>query len=264
MRAGSGQRRARHPDHHRVALSRADRRPGDEHRRRRRLPRDRRRRGPQPVAATGASGVPSAEMVELTFIRHADAGDPLAWQGDDEVRPLSPKGERQADRLGRFLAGVGFAPDAIVTSPKLRALQTAQIVAERIGKPFSIDTRLARAIEPGHARDAAARRRRPGATRHRRSRPRLLASSSRSCAGRRTCRCARAPLPGSTSTGRSRPGPARCAGSSRRTCSSPAADAVSPRRSSPGPAGAGTAAGRRAGSTTAGRPGGGRSRAPRP
>jgi phosphohistidine phosphatase len=81
-------------------------------------------------------------MVELTFIRHADAGDPAAWQGDDDVRPLSPKGERQADRLGRFLAGVGFAPDAIVTSPKLRALQTAQIVAERIGKPFSIDTRL--------------------------------------------------------------------------------------------------------------------------
>ena len=82
-------------------------------------------------------------MVELTFIRHADAGDPEVWQGDDDVRPLSPKGERQADRLGRFLAGMGFAPDAIVTSPKLRALQTAQIVAERIGKPFSIDTRLA-------------------------------------------------------------------------------------------------------------------------
>src|SRR4051794_41974407 len=87
-------------------------------------------------------------MVELTFIRHADAGDPEAWQGDDDVRPLSRKGERQADRLGRFLAGVGFAPDAVVTSPKLRALQTAQIVAERIDKPFSIDTRLAGPVSP--------------------------------------------------------------------------------------------------------------------
>ena len=50
MRAGPGQRRARDADHHRVALPRADRRPGHEHRRGRRLSRDRRRRGPQSVS----------------------------------------------------------------------------------------------------------------------------------------------------------------------------------------------------------------------
>ena len=49
MREDPAQRRARHSDHHRVALPRADRRPGDEHRRGRRLPRHRRRRGPQSV-----------------------------------------------------------------------------------------------------------------------------------------------------------------------------------------------------------------------
>jgi phosphohistidine phosphatase len=87
-------------------------------------------------------------MTELTFIRHADAGDPAAWQGDDDVRPLSPKGEKQADRLGRFLAEQGFAPDAIITSPKLRALQTAQIVADRIGAAYSLDTRLAGGLSP--------------------------------------------------------------------------------------------------------------------
>jgi len=87
-------------------------------------------------------------MVELYFLRHADAGDPEAWQGDDDARPLSPKGEKQADRLGRFLADLKFAPDAIITSPKLRALQTGQIVAERIGREHSIDTRLAGGLTP--------------------------------------------------------------------------------------------------------------------
>ena len=43
---------------------------------------------------------------------------PESWTGPDETRPLSAKGEKQADRLGRFLAGVGFKPDAIITSPE--------------------------------------------------------------------------------------------------------------------------------------------------
>lgn len=82
-------------------------------------------------------------MTELHLIRHADAGDPAAWNRPDEVRPLSSKGEKQADRLGRFLAGIGFKPDAIITSPKIRAARTAEIVAEHLGLPFSFDTRLA-------------------------------------------------------------------------------------------------------------------------
>ncbi len=82
-------------------------------------------------------------MIELHLLRHADAGDPLAWQRPDEERPLSDKGEKQADRLGRFLAGVGFAPDAIITSPKVRAAQTAEIVARHLGVTVSVDDRLA-------------------------------------------------------------------------------------------------------------------------
>ena len=53
-------------------------------------------------------------MIELHFLRHAHAGDPEAWTGDDAARPLSAKGEKQAERLGSFLAGVGFRPDAII------------------------------------------------------------------------------------------------------------------------------------------------------
>jgi phosphohistidine phosphatase SixA len=86
-------------------------------------------------------------VIELHFLRHAHAGDPEAWTGADEARPLSDKGEKQADRLGTFLAGVGFKPDAIITSPKLRAAQTAEIVAKHLGIQISFDDRLAGAFD---------------------------------------------------------------------------------------------------------------------
>jgi phosphohistidine phosphatase len=82
-------------------------------------------------------------MTELYLLRHAHAGDPATWDGPDERRPLSEKGEKQADRLGRFLAGVGFQPDAVISSPKTRAAQTAEIVAARLGIPVGVDERLA-------------------------------------------------------------------------------------------------------------------------
>jgi len=80
--------------------------------------------------------------MELYLLRHAHAGDPGAWDGPDDRRPLSDKGERQADRLGRFLAEIGFQADVVVTSPKVRAAQTAQLVAVRLGLPVGEDERL--------------------------------------------------------------------------------------------------------------------------
>lgn len=73
----------------------------------------------------------------------------MAWDGPDDQRPLSPKGEKQSDRLGRFLAGIGFRPDAIITSPRLRSAQTAEIVAERLGVPVGVDDRLAEELGIG-------------------------------------------------------------------------------------------------------------------
>ena len=82
-------------------------------------------------------------MTELYLLRHAHAGDPMAWEGPDEQRPLSDKGEKQADRLGRFLAGVGFRPAKIITSPKVRAARTAEIVAGHLGLGVELEERLA-------------------------------------------------------------------------------------------------------------------------
>jgi phosphohistidine phosphatase len=88
-------------------------------------------------------------VIELHLLRHAHAGDPLAWDGPDERRPLSDKGEKQADRLGRFLAGVGFKADVVITSPKVRAAQTAEIVARHLLLPVVTDARLAGGFDFG-------------------------------------------------------------------------------------------------------------------
>jgi len=81
-------------------------------------------------------------MTQLCFLRHADAGDPEAWTRPDAERPLSDKGNRQADRLARFLESTAFRPDAILTSPKVRAEQTARPVGEHLGVEITIESRL--------------------------------------------------------------------------------------------------------------------------
>jgi phosphohistidine phosphatase len=86
-------------------------------------------------------------VTDLHLLRHAHAGDPTAWQGSDEDRPLSDKGERQAERLGVFLAGVRFSPDVFITSPKVRAARTAEIVAGHLGTKVVVDDRLAGAFD---------------------------------------------------------------------------------------------------------------------
>ncbi len=82
--------------------------------------------------------------MELYLLRHAHAGDASTWTGPDDTRPLSDKGRTQSERLGRFLAGVGFVPDAIISSPKLRARETAEIVAGHLGLEVTARRRAGR------------------------------------------------------------------------------------------------------------------------
>jgi phosphohistidine phosphatase len=106
--------------------------------------------GTPPALASAIVGAltagPSAEAMpvalELYFLRHADAGDPMTWPGDDADRPLSKKGRSQAKRLGRLLDDLNFRPDDVLSSPRLRSLDTARIVAKRIGMKAHTDDRL--------------------------------------------------------------------------------------------------------------------------
>lgn len=87
----------------------------------------------------GADGTDFA----LYLIRHAHAGNAANFPGDDDERPLSARGKEQAQKLGRLLAARGVVPDAIVSSPKVRARQTANIVADALGVGVASDERLA-------------------------------------------------------------------------------------------------------------------------
>jgi phosphohistidine phosphatase len=86
-------------------------------------------------------------VTEVHFLRHASASDRETWDRPDEGRPLTEKGRRQAERLGRFLAAAGFTPDAVITSPLVRARETAEIVAGLVGVTPRIEPRLGEPLD---------------------------------------------------------------------------------------------------------------------
>ncbi len=59
------------------------------------------------------------------------------------LRPLSAKGRGQAARLGAFLLRAEIRPDRLISSPKVRALQTAQAIGTALDLPVTVDDRLA-------------------------------------------------------------------------------------------------------------------------
>lgn len=70
--------------------------------------------------------------MELLLIRHAKAEDHGHPMGDGE-RALTGKGRLQSEQVGVFLREAGLVPDLILSSPLVRARETAGIVAETSG-----------------------------------------------------------------------------------------------------------------------------------
>ncbi len=72
-------------------------------------------------------------MKFLTLIRHAKSSRDNP-QTADQFRPLNPRGLRDAPAMGRYLdTTFRFAPDIIVSSPAVRAITTARLLAEGCG-----------------------------------------------------------------------------------------------------------------------------------
>jgi phosphohistidine phosphatase len=67
------------------------------------------------------------------FVRHGIAADAEAWEGSDFDRPLTAKGRKQMARVAKRLSRIDIEVDTIVTSPLLRAKQTAEILADALG-----------------------------------------------------------------------------------------------------------------------------------
>jgi phosphohistidine phosphatase SixA len=77
--------------------------------------------------------------MRVFLVRHAhsDPGDP------DELRPLSVRGREEARALGERLAAHPTPPQFVVSSPLLRARETAEAIADATAAELRIDDRLA-------------------------------------------------------------------------------------------------------------------------
>ncbi|MFJ2214262.1 histidine phosphatase family protein [Streptomyces sp. NPDC101062] len=77
--------------------------------------------------------------VVLDLVPHCSSSPREAWSGDDDLRPLSAEGTRQAEVLGQvFTEGV----DAVYSSPSLRCRQSVAPLAAVAGVPVVADDRL--------------------------------------------------------------------------------------------------------------------------
>ena len=68
-------------------------------------------------------------MLTLSLLRHAKSSwaNPLLADFD---RPLAPRGEKAAPRIGAFIAAQGLIPDLILCSGSARTRQTLALAAE--------------------------------------------------------------------------------------------------------------------------------------
>ena len=98
--------------------------------------------------------------MRVYLCRHAKAapGEP------DEARELTGKGRRQAAELGERLAGLPEPPVVVLSSPLVRARQTAEAIASATGAPLELERRLAPGAAVDDLRDAVSGRDGPVAT----------------------------------------------------------------------------------------------------
>jgi 8-oxo-dGTP diphosphatase len=85
----------------------------------------------------------------LLLVRHAVALRRGEWKRPDHLRPLTPRGYDQADRLPEVLAT--FAVDRILSSPSVRCVETVQPLAAKLGLPIEEVGALAEGAGPSAA-----------------------------------------------------------------------------------------------------------------
>ena len=74
----------------------------------------------------------------IWLLRHAEAEDGTP----DEARKLTKKGEQQARVAGRALKALGIDLDLCLSSPRVRAEQTARLACEPLGVGIRIEDKL--------------------------------------------------------------------------------------------------------------------------
>jgi phosphohistidine phosphatase len=83
--------------------------------------------------------------MDLFLIRHAKAKDGALY-GDDHERPLTADGRRAAQDVGESLLRHAVKLDAIWSSPLVRAVETAELIAVAIGYGGALE--ISRLLSP--------------------------------------------------------------------------------------------------------------------
>jgi len=97
--------------------------------------------------------------MDLLIVRHAIAFDrnPRRWRDDGE-RPLSPEGIARARKAAAGLKHIAERPQYVLSSPLVRAKQTAAILTEFAGWPKAVEcAALAPDVSPEEALKVFAR-----------------------------------------------------------------------------------------------------------
>ncbi|MCY3544019.1 MAG: phosphohistidine phosphatase SixA [Chloroflexi bacterium] len=101
--------------------------------------------------------------MNLYILRHGIAADRDSREyPDDDLRPLTDKGIRRMRREAAGMNAMGITPDVIISSPLVRAIQTAEIVQEGLDEapqmeishalvPEAHPSRVLQAIAASHA-----------------------------------------------------------------------------------------------------------------
>ncbi len=80
----------------------------------------------------------------VLLVRHASAGDPDQWSGDDRLRPLDTSGHRQTEVLRRILPV--FGPTRLLSVDSVRCMDTIAPLAADLG----LDVQPEQALEEHH------------------------------------------------------------------------------------------------------------------
>jgi phosphohistidine phosphatase len=75
-------------------------------------------------------------MLRLILLRHAKAVQHAG--GSDRDRTLNRRGEKDADRLGSYIAAEGLIPDLVIVSDAARTRQTLERVLKSVAKPAPV------------------------------------------------------------------------------------------------------------------------------
>lgn len=79
---------------------------------------------------------PRSGALSIELVPHLDAGDRARWSGDQDQRPLSELGRRQAAVLADLL--MEGSVDALYSSPARRCRQTIEPLAAWLGLPITV------------------------------------------------------------------------------------------------------------------------------